>query len=416
MNQSSIAIVLAALLLSGCSGRDAETGGARQAARHAEENQAEAAEGPHGGRLLAEGDFQVELAIHESGTDPEFRAWAWQGDEPLNPSEWHLQVELVRLGGVSEVFDFSPREDYLLGAGVVGEPHSFEVEVLATVGEKERRWQYNSFEGRSTISEAAARASGIEVETAGPARITETLTLQGTIVPDPRRVYRVQPRFPGIVRSIPVAIGDKVKTGDDLVTIEANESLRSYTLSAPSSGEIVSRKANVGEFVVEGDILTLIDLASVWVELAAFQHDLDRLAAGQSVTIRDTDGHREAVGEVASISPVGSPASQSMTARVVLPNETGFWRPGLFVSGAVTVAQTDVPLAVRRTALQTFRDWTVVFQKFGDSYEIRPVTLGRRDATWAEVLDGLAPGAEYVSINSFVIKADIEKSGAKHDH
>jgi cobalt-zinc-cadmium efflux system membrane fusion protein len=105
-----------------------------------------------------------------------------------------------------------------------------------------------------------------------------------------------------------------------------------------------------------------------------------------------------------------------MTARVVLPNETGFWRPGLFVSGAVTVAQTDVPLAVRRTALQTFRDWTVVFQKFGDSYEIRPVTLGRRDATWAEVLDGLAPGAEYVSINSFVIKADIEKSGAKHDH
>jgi cobalt-zinc-cadmium efflux system membrane fusion protein len=44
------------------------------------------------------------------------------------------------------------------------------------------------------------------------------------------------------------------------------------------------------------------------------------------------------------------------------------------------------------------------------------LTLGRRDAERAEVLGGLAPGTEYVTENSYLIKADIEKAGASHDH
>jgi cobalt-zinc-cadmium efflux system membrane fusion protein len=44
------------------------------------------------------------------------------------------------------------------------------------------------------------------------------------------------------------------------------------------------------------------------------------------------------------------------------------------------------------------------------------LTLGRRDARFVEVLDGLEPGTAYVIDNSNLIKADIEKSGASHDH
>jgi cobalt-zinc-cadmium efflux system membrane fusion protein len=42
--------------------------------------------------------------------------------------------------------------------------------------------------------------------------------------------------------------------------------------------------------------------------------------------------------------------------------------------------------------------------------------LGRRDARFVEVLEGLAPGTTYVTDNSYLIKADIEKAGASHDH
>ena len=73
-------------------------------------------------------------------------------------------------------------------------------------------------------------------------------------------------------------------------------------------------------------------------------------------------------------------------------------------------------VAVKKSAIQRFRDWDVVFVKYGDEYEARPIKLGASDETWVEVIEGLKAGEAYVSDNSFLIKADILKSGASHDH
>ncbi|NJN06007.1 MAG: hypothetical protein HC814_06070 [Rhodobacteraceae bacterium] len=66
--------------------------------------------------------------------------------------------------------------------------------------------------------------------------------------------------------------------------------------------------------------------------------------------------------------------------------------------------------------MQTYRDWTVVFLNEGDIYEVLPVTTGLRDGDLVEITAGLEPGMRYVTANSFLIKADILKSGASHDH
>jgi cobalt-zinc-cadmium efflux system membrane fusion protein len=66
--------------------------------------------------------------------------------------------------------------------------------------------------------------------------------------------------------------------------------------------------------------------------------------------------------------------------------------------------------------LQRLRDSDVVFEQSGDTYEARTLELGRSDADYIEVLGGLSNGARYVTQNSYLIKADIEKAGAGHDH
>ena len=73
-------------------------------------------------------------------------------------------------------------------------------------------------------------------------------------------------------------------------------------------------------------------------------------------------------------------------------------------------------LLVENRALQGFRDWQVVFIKVGNVYEIRPLELGRSDGHFTEVLSGLNIGDTYVVENSYLLKADLEKSGASHDH
>ena len=123
-----------------------------------------------------------------------------------------------------------------------------------------------------------------------------------------------------------------------------------------------------------------------------------------------------AQGTISYFSPLTNRTAQSVTARVVLNNADGMWTPGQFVEARVTIAETPVALAVPQSALQQFRDFTVVFAQVDDTYEVRMLELGRRDGEWVEVLGGLAPGTRYVTQNSYLIKADIEKSGASHDH
>jgi membrane fusion protein, heavy metal efflux system len=103
-------------------------------------------------------------------------------------------------------------------------------------------------------------------------------------------------------------------------------------------------------------------------------------------------------------------------ARVTLPNPDNRLRPGQFVHASVVTDVVSVPLAVARTGLQRFRDFDVVFARVGDTYEVRMLELGRMDAEHVEVLSGLEPGEVYVTANSYLVKADIEKSGATHDH
>src|SRR5688572_12270582 len=61
-----------------------------------EEHAVEQAKGPHGGRLLEQDDFALELTIFEAGVPPEFRVYAYAGDEPVDPAKVQLQIELIR--------------------------------------------------------------------------------------------------------------------------------------------------------------------------------------------------------------------------------------------------------------------------------------------------------------------------------
>jgi cobalt-zinc-cadmium efflux system membrane fusion protein len=57
-----------------------------------------------------------------------------------------------------------------------------------------------------------------------------------------------------------------------------------------------------------------------------------------------------------------------------------------------------------------------VFEQVDNTYEVRMLELGETQGEWAEVLGGIEAGARYVTENSYLIKADVEKSGASHDH
>jgi len=388
---------------------------APESAMRDEHEEEEFERGPNGGRLLVDGAFALEVTIFESGIPPEFRLFAYVDDTPVSPADYEATIELERLGGVTDVFTFTSEGSYLRGIGRVREPHSFDVDVEVTHAGNEHRWAYESHEGRTMIPTRVAESQGVEVEAAGEAVILETIELTGTIQADPGRISEVRSRFPGVVTEVSKTIGDTVMRGETLGMVETNESLRSVAITAPIGGLIVDRRVQNGQVTGDEPLFVISDMSEVWVYLDVFGRDLARVETGQPVLIESLSG--DIIGdEIDWISPLVAHGSQSVRARIAVPNPDDRLRPGQFVRATVQIARHPVPLAVRTSGLQTFRDFSVVYARVGETYEVRMLDLGRRDSDWVEVLDGLAPGEIYVTENSYLIKADIEKAGASHDH
>ena len=376
---------------------------------------AEYERGPHRGRMLRDGDFAIEVTIFETNVPPEYRLYAYQNDKPLRPAEVQATVELKRLDGETNRFVFKPEGDYLRGDGVVTEPHSFDVKVAANRAGKAHAWAYDSYEGRATILDAVAKDAGVKTENAGGAVIRDTVQLMGNVALDQNRHAQIKARFPGIVRAVQVREGQQVRRGQTLVLVEGNESMRTYPVTAPFDGVVLARNTNVGDVANDNPLIELANMGEVWVELHAIGRDASKLSVGQEVRIKSATGDAEETAKIETLLPLAT-RGQSVVARASIPNPSGQWRPGMTVSAEVTINAREVPLAVRESGLQRFRDFTVVFAKVGDTYEVRMLELGDRDGEWAEVLGGLKPGTPYVTEQSYLIRADIEKSGASHDH
>lgn len=198
---------------------------------------------------------------------------------------------------------------------------------------------------------------------------------------------------------------------------EPAERLARYEIRAPIDGSVVERDVTVGEAVTaEQRIFTVTDLSTVWVELAVYAKDLGVVRQGQEAVVVSTDLGTETRGRIDFVGQLVGDETRSAPARLTLSNGNGQWRPGLFVTVRLVRERTTVPLAVSADAIQTFRDWQVVFVKFGDWFEARPLELGRSDGQWVEVLSGLEAGDQYAGANSFAVKAEIGKLGATHDH
>jgi cobalt-zinc-cadmium efflux system membrane fusion protein len=468
------------------------------------------AKGPHGGRLLSDGDFQVELTIYEPGVPPQFRAYVYEKGKPIDPGEVGLTVALHRFGGRVDEIRFQKEVDYLRGDQTVEEPHSFDVKIAAERNGKPYQWQYSQREGRVEMAPAAAKAAGIEIETAGPVQMKTVLELPGEIGLNKNKVAHVVPRLSGVVTEVRKNLGDRVRKGEVIAVIDSRElaeakteyiesvhrlefaqaafvreeslwkkkispeqdylasrhaleeaeiarqaseqkllalglshaalvslavepegavierevrapfvpkALTRYELRAPLDGVVIEKRITVGEALKEdADIFVIADLSTVWGEITVYAKDLRAVRVGQKVTVRSKDLGVEATGKISFIGPLVGEQSRAASAHVDIPNPKGLWRPGLFVT--VELAQEEIPtqVAVSADALQTFRDWNVVFVQYGDQFEARPLELGRTDGKWVEVVSGLSPGEKYAAKNSFVLKADLGKSGASHDH
>ena len=189
-----------------------------------------------------------------------------------------------------------------------------------------------------------------------------------------------------------------------------SSSLNRFELRAPYDGLVVERNLSIGEAVKEDTpIFTISDLSTVWAEVHIPAKDLPYVRMGDKVTLRATAFDAQTTGTVAFIGALVGELTRMAKARIVLANPQGAWRPGLFVSVEVKVAEVRVPIAIETDALQTLGTQQVVFVRTETGFKAHPVKIGLNDGKHVEVVEGLAAGARYAAKGSYILKSELSK-------
>jgi membrane fusion protein, heavy metal efflux system len=293
-----------------------------------------------------------------------------------------------------------------------GEHHEHHEEGEAAHSEAEEAGHHDEVR----IDAKTAEELGIRVAQVGPGVVRDAHEVQGLLTPVEGKHARVRARYPGPIQAVRVGVGDVVKAGQTLALVESNASLTAYPVTAPFAGTILDVSAGPGDLAGDEPLFELADLSSLWVDLHLFGGDAQHITRGLEVEItRLSDGTRTTT-KLDRILPGTATASQSTVARATIRNADGQWRPGAAVRARVTVTQREAPRVVPVGSLQTFEGNTVVFVRNGEEYTPRAVKIGQRDAISAEVLEGLSGGEHVVVEQSYLIKADLEKGSAAHEH
>ena len=195
-------------------------------------------------------------------------------------------------------------------------------------------------------------------------------------------------------------------------------------LTAPLDGTIVERHAVVGEVLSDEKLAFVVaDLSTLWVNVTVYAKDLPRVATGQRAVVRAEGIELPAVGQITYIDRVVGEQTRSAVARVVLDHPDPKWRPGLFVTADIAIDEADAALVVAYEAVQRLEGKSVVFVEDKGAFSPHEVVLGRQGfgpgaqrELFVEVTKGINAGEKYAATNSFILKAELGKSEAAHEH
>lgn len=198
-----------------------------------------------------------------------------------------------------------------------------------------------------------------------------------------------------------------------------------HPVLAPIDGQVLEREVTLGELVrPERDALVVLaDLSTLWVLADVPEARARQVAVGAEATVRVGAGGDEALeGKVTYIAPQLDAATRTATVRIEVNDARSVLRPGMFAQARIRVAgdQAARPvLAVPQEAVQTVEGGPAVFvpvEGEPNTFARRAVKTGATVGGMTELLEGLKEGEPVVVAGSFILKADLGKSGAAHEH
>ena len=319
------------------------------------------------------------------------------------------------------------------------------------------------------MSDEAVALANIETEVVGSGATNKEVCLFGKILPDQRLEQTQSSYVEGRIEKLLInALGDRVSRGQTLAVIysptlyateqeliaalnfpaspqkkplidAAIEKLRLLnitqaqinqlmhtrkaspytTLKANTSGTVIEKNINQGDYVKQGQaLLKIANLGKVWAMFQAYESDLPFIHVGEKIhfTAEAMPG-KVFTGSVSFVDPMIDSSSRTAGVRVEMNNTNGWFKPEMTLTGNIVanMKQYHGEIVVPKSAVMWTGKRSIVYVK--DTGETRPtfrlrrVTLGPSLSNGYVITDGLAEGEEIVTNGTFAVDASAQLAG-----
>ncbi|MBE9400817.1 efflux RND transporter periplasmic adaptor subunit [Acinetobacter albensis] len=196
-----------------------------------------------------------------------------------------------------------------------------------------------------------------------------------------------------------------------------------YVLTAPISGIISKKDLVVGENVQLANQLFIIDqLDQLWLEFIAPSADLSAIGLNQEIEFKSLQTGNLFKAQIQSLNTEADLQTGRLQVRAKILSSATELRPNLMVNVQLQQAGSSQALRILKSAIQKVEGKDVVFvaseHDQNIEFKAQPVVLGQilGNAEWVEVQSGLTQGQQYAAQGSFLLKSELEKGEASHEH
>lgn len=197
-----------------------------------------------------------------------------------------------------------------------------------------------------------------------------------------------------------------------------------FVIRAPIPGMISQKDIVVGENVQLADQLFVIEnLKDLWLEFNLPNTSNIQLQAGQILNFKTNGSDQNYQAKVQTLNSQADLQTGRLQVRAKVTTQADVLRPNVLVNVFVTDAQAKTALRVQKKALQQVEGKPVVFviesEEKGQVHlkaQLIEVGVSSQDGQWLEVISGLTEGQKYIADGSFLLKSELEKDEAGHEH
>lgn len=216
--------------------------------------------------------------------------------------------------------------------------------------------------------------------------------------------------------------------GDAIARLEESGALDPrFPVTAPISGQIVEREATLGELVGPDRerLLAIADMSRLWVLGKVPESSLRRVLVGSKARVLvGADAQHWCEGKVAYISPSLDARTRTVDVRIEAEDRHPELRPEIFAQAEIELTPDHESVAseqvvVPDSAVMVLDGATTVFipvRGEPGAFTKRVVAVGESIGGFRPVFSGLTVGENVVVSGTFLLKAELGKGSAAHEH